>query len=337
VTIGSLFSGIGGLELGLERAGLGPVAWQVEIDPFCRLVLERHWPKTARFEDVRGVGAACLAPVDVICGGFPCQDVSAAGKGAGLAGKRSGLWSEYRRIVSELRPEWVVVENVLGGATRWFDRVVCELEELGYGCLPIPLSAQDVGAPHLRRRVFIVANRRSQQRSLEQGRRKRSHRSDSVQLDWTCLQGATPDVDSEFSEQGTRRARKERTGGPELGSEAFADSHCVRELSTSKRRAIDGGRVDHGLEGDLPNPLSQGREGSRTGAHSGGFGPSSSGWWKSECSVAPVVHGISTRLAGGQRRRRIRALGNAVVPQCAEVVGWVIQELKVGSSCGGSQ
>ena len=115
--IGSLFSGIGGLELGLERAGVGRVAWQVEIDPFCRAVLAKHWPDVERFEDVRSVGASNLSPVDVICGGFPCQDVSLAGLGRGLEGERSGLWFEYLRIVTEMRPRFVVVENVLEKAT----------------------------------------------------------------------------------------------------------------------------------------------------------------------------------------------------------------------------
>lgn len=112
LSIGSLFSGVGGLELGLERAGLGPVRWQVEIDAFCRGVLAKHWPKADRLTDVRSVGAATLAHVDLICGGFPCQDLSCANTGgAGLAGERSGLWWEYERIIDELRPRWVVVEN----------------------------------------------------------------------------------------------------------------------------------------------------------------------------------------------------------------------------------
>jgi len=100
--IGSLFSGIGGLELGLERAGLGPTLWQVEIDPFCRRVLERHWPEAKRFERVEEVGRANLASVDIICGGFPCQDVSVAGRGEGMSGARSGLWYEFERILAEL-------------------------------------------------------------------------------------------------------------------------------------------------------------------------------------------------------------------------------------------
>lgn len=104
LTIGSLFSGIGGLELGLERAGLGPVLFQCEIDPYCRAVLAKHWPHVTRYRDVRTVRGSTLPSVDLLCGGFPCQDVSSAGKGAGLDGDRSGLWFEFRRLVDECEP-----------------------------------------------------------------------------------------------------------------------------------------------------------------------------------------------------------------------------------------
>src|SRR5688572_7874659 len=124
LTFGSLFAGIGGFDLGLGRAGM-VCKWQVEIDPFCRAVLEKHWPAVRRYEDVRHVhGAAwcgadeykdgcwtCLRGVDVLCGGFPCQDISYAGPGAGLAGERSGLWSEFDRLIRQLRPRYVLVEN----------------------------------------------------------------------------------------------------------------------------------------------------------------------------------------------------------------------------------
>src|SRR5512139_2412547 len=109
-----LFSGIGGFSLGLERAGMRTVAF-CEIDPFCRRVLAKHWPDVPCYDDVRTVTADRLrtdgiGPIDAICGGFPCQDISLAGKGAGLDGKRSGLWFEYARIIGELRPRYVIVE-----------------------------------------------------------------------------------------------------------------------------------------------------------------------------------------------------------------------------------
>ena len=157
-TIGSLFAGIGGFELGLEWAGLGPVRWQVEKEEKRRGVLEHHWPKADRsVTDVSLATGANLAPVDLICGGFPCQDVSSAGRRAGLGGKRSGLWSQFARVVGELRPRWVAIENVTSGARKWVDPVVRELEFLGYACLPLPIRASDLGAPHARARLFVVA------------------------------------------------------------------------------------------------------------------------------------------------------------------------------------
>src|SRR5256885_1463792 len=109
LTHGSLFAGIGGLDLGFERAGIKTV-WQVEIDEYCRRVLEKHFPEAERFRDIRECGAHNLRAVDILSGGFPCQDIAYCGFGAGLAGERSGLWYEYARIIRELGPRLVVVE-----------------------------------------------------------------------------------------------------------------------------------------------------------------------------------------------------------------------------------
>lgn len=157
LTIGSLFSGIGGLELGLEWSGLGRTAWQVEIDPFCRRVLERHWPQAKRFDDVQAFGGA---PADLICGGFPCQDLSPAGLRKGIDhGERSGLWREFARVVAASNPAWVVVENVGGTWRQWVPRVRGDLHRLGYASVPLRVRASDVGAWHQRSRIFVVAHR----------------------------------------------------------------------------------------------------------------------------------------------------------------------------------
>lgn len=156
--IASLFSGIGGLELGLEAAGVGHTVVQVEKNSYCRAVLRRHWPEVKQLKDIRDVKGQDLQKPDLICGGFPCQDVSSAGRGAGLAGARSGLWYEFARLVGEARPSWVVVENVASGAKRWVDAVRGSLGKLGYETLPIPLAACDVGAPHIRERIFLLAS-----------------------------------------------------------------------------------------------------------------------------------------------------------------------------------
>src|SRR5215831_9611163 len=113
LTVGSLFSGIGGFDLGLERAGLR-TAWFCESDPYCRRVLAKHWPGVPIHPDVRGLRGVDVEPVDILCGGFPCTDLSVAGRGAGLTSERSGLWFEFGRLIRELRPRYVVVENVPG-------------------------------------------------------------------------------------------------------------------------------------------------------------------------------------------------------------------------------
>lgn len=269
--IGSLFSGIGGLELGLERAGLGETVWQVECDEYCQAVLAKHWPNAERFDDVRTVGAATLSPVDLICGGFPCQDISSAGKRAGLAGARSGLWFEYLRIVSELRPPWVVVENVASGAHKWVDVVREGLEQQGYACLPEPITAAAVGAPHKRARIFIVAA--------------------NAHADW---KPACP-IDAKVAGSSQLTAN---TNSSDLRNEPRGAGRSRREGPTF---------------------------------------PANNSWSTPQPDMVRSLHGFSTRFHGAgnaalrkQRAlpsRRIKALGNAVVPQCAEVVGHIIAEL----------
>lgn len=157
--VGELFAGIGGFGLGLERAG-ARVAWQVEINEQARGVLARHWPGVARHEDVREVGAGTLEAVDVVAGGFPCQDLSIAGRRAGLGGERSGLWWEFHRIVSELRPRWVFAENVPGllssNGGRDMGTVLGSLAQLGYGYAYRVLDARFFGLAQRRARVLIV-------------------------------------------------------------------------------------------------------------------------------------------------------------------------------------
>lgn len=294
--IGSLFSGIGGLERGLERAGLGPVAWQVEIDPFCRAVLAEHWPSATRYADVRAVSN--LPAVDIICGGFPCQDVSAAGLGAGIEGARSGLWREFRRLVEDIAPRLVVVENVASGKRRWLPTVRRDLYMLGYRSAAVEVSAFDVGAPHRRARVFVVA----------------SHAyCDAVWLD-----------EQRFA------ARREGNGQPGNAGDSGSAANAVRARRQprrvepgdrpEKRQAADRGdrRSDPGPsadadgraqlqpdEGDRRSPWTWARTGGGTG-------------WTALAPVRGVAHGVPRRLD------RLRSLGNAVVPQCAEAIGRLI-------------
>ena len=155
LTVGSLFAGIGGFDLGLERAGMRSV-WQCELDPYCIRVLEKHWPDVLRVRDVRDVGVGTVPQVDVICGGFPCQPVSFAGLGRAQADER-WLWPEFGRVVGELRPRYVIVENVPGLLVRGMGDVLGDLAALRYDTEWACVRAADVGAPHLRERVWIVA------------------------------------------------------------------------------------------------------------------------------------------------------------------------------------
>lgn len=183
LTFGSLFSGFGGLDLGLERAGL-KCAWQVEINEYATKVLEKHWPHVTRFRDVRTVGADVLTPVDLLAGGFPCQDISPAGKRAGIDGERSGLWAEFFRIICELRPCYILVENSSDLLRRGMGRVLADLARAGYDAQWRVLSAAQFGAPHLRRRTFIVAYSNGQQYNASSQSRFYSAPSSKVSSQW---------------------------------------------------------------------------------------------------------------------------------------------------------
>ena len=156
-----LFSGIGGFSLGLEKSGAFETVAFCEIEPYCQKVLAKHWPQVPIYDDVRNITAERLSAdgitVDAICGGFPCQDISCAGKGAGLEGERSGLWFEYARLIGELRPRYVIVENVSALLSRGLDRVLGTLAEVGYDAEWHCIPASAVGAPHRRDRIWLVA------------------------------------------------------------------------------------------------------------------------------------------------------------------------------------
>lgn len=167
-TIGSLFAGIGGFDLGFENAGFS-TAWQVELNPVNQAVLADRFPHAQRFNDVRQCGAHNLTPVDVVTGGFPCQDISLAGARAtnkdkrGLRGERSGLFWEVIRILKEIQPRWVVLENVVNllavNDSEDFETVIGALADCGYVGLWRVLNAQYFGVPQQRRRLFLVAGR----------------------------------------------------------------------------------------------------------------------------------------------------------------------------------
>lgn len=367
MNVGSLFAGIGGFDLGLERAGMR-VAWQVELDPYCRAVLARHFPEAERFEDIREVGAESLCPVDLICGGFPCQDLSAAGRGAGLDGARSGLWAEFARIVRELRPRYVVVENVpallTGKGKRWdrapVGRVLGDLAEAGYDAEWACLSAREFGAPHLRKRVWLVAyparDAEAGAASESGAERKRARPGRAA-----SRAGELPDADRDRRAQGIRisAGAGEPPRPPDaLGSGAVApvaDAEGVPERAGLRPREAPGQRrrrpADRsGARGAVADSQRRGRQGrpdqprrddpqraaavgcqgaahpARGGEARGLDGrrlPASESWG-AEPDVGRVADGVPARVD------RLAALGNALLPQIAEWIGRRIVEYEAG-------
>lgn len=287
IKIGSLFAGIGGFELGLERAIPGAkTIWQVEQNAFCQKVLAKHWPDAKIYNDVRNITKDNVQPIDILCGGFPCQDISLAGKGEGLHGKKSGLWWEMLRIISELRPRIVVMENVAAVLIRGGCEVVGSLAEIGYCTEWTVISARDFGAPHLRRRWFAVAypDERRETDSIRSRRKKSS----------LCTSSDSNDAYRERNRMcvGFQKKKTNYSFSPDSDSD-----RCKDESMHPKQT--------HGKACKMYQ-------------HSNRRNKRSSTAWTKGPIVSPLCRvddGICDRLD------RLRALGNAIVPQCSEWVG----------------
>lgn len=156
VILGSLFSGIGGLDLAVERALGAKTAWQVEYEPAPASILERHWPDAARYQDINDIDWLDVEPVDVLCGGYPCQPFSHAGLRKGTDDPRH-LWPRFADAIGVLRPRYALLENVAGHLSLGFDTVLADLAALGYDATWTTLRAADIGAPHGRKRLFVLA------------------------------------------------------------------------------------------------------------------------------------------------------------------------------------
>ncbi|MCZ2078941.1 MAG: DNA cytosine methyltransferase [Bryobacterales bacterium] len=342
-TVGSLFAGIGGIDLAFEAADF-ELRWQVEIEDFPRQVLERHWPGLLRPRDVRGCTGRSgkgwrryqrLPRVDVLVGGFPCQDISVAGKGAGIrAGTRSGLWFEFARLIGELRPRVVLLENVPAITTRDGTVVIGSLAELGYDARWGLIRASDAGAPHQRERWFCVAD-------ADSGRHESAHAGKGRGL---------PHINRDGAAQERGRHKLESWTG--VHGEELADTDCRRQ----QQRDAGIGRLSepHAHSQNVVYAEHCGREGGQSdGRGAGAAMPSGSARSGAipESRVGRIADGLSARLDGpvyrwpagpgqpqhawepprvtsGQpdRTKRLKALGNAVVPQVVYPLAVAIRE-----------
>jgi len=272
LTVGSLFSGIGGLDLGFERAGMR-VIWQSEIDPYACKVLAKHWPEVPNLGDIKRINFADVVRPDVICGGYPCQPFSTAGKRQGEEDPRH-LWPWVREALRVLRPRYAIFENVRGHLSLGGTTVLSEIAALGYSAEWRVVSAASVGANHRRDRIVIVAYTddsgvRASRRDLEPQEPSSCEERKINSRNGISGRGA------EVADATEQRPQK-RCGSP--SNEVFA--------SDAWRRCGDFGSIPD--------------------------------WWAIEPDVGRVADGVPSRLD------RIKGLGNAVVPQVAEVIGRLV-------------
>ena len=282
IRIGSLFSGIGGFELGVERAiPNARTVWQVEENTYCQTILKKHWPDAQIYDDIRTVTADELESVEILLGGFPCQDLSIAGKQKGVYdGKKSSLWWEMHRVIGIVRPRVVIMENVANILRLGGTAVIASLTEIGYDCeWTVIRSGAAFGAPHERKRWFCVAYPAGIRcRSRSNIQREHQHR---IHKQWNTTQ----------SEQ----QRSKRQLGIVQDSNVITNS----ESSSDKRDRMS-------IRDSAPHSFSSSTTTTRT-------------YWQQEIPPQPTVcsmdDGISNRLA------RLRALGNSIVPQASEWIG----------------
>lgn len=332
----SLFSGIGLLDLGLAWAGFTTVGL-CEIEPYCREVLAKHWPGVPIWSDVRevtwdAVRERCGA-VDLVAGGFPCQPVSVAGARKGHADDR-WLWPEMLLVVRDVRPRWVLAENVPGLRTLGADTVLADLDAAGYSAWPLVVGADDVGAPHRRKRVWIVARLRladsygaGELDASEPGRIKRTSRtapSDACRRGPTVGDRICTGLEIGLGEQ--EDARQEQQAAQRAGDPTLLRGWPVRpgeqqhEWEAPRLVVADGaraGRADellarYAVPCDAPGRWHVGDHCSTREAALA---------WIAESGMGGAADGSPRRLAGRNRRAALKALGNGVVPQVVAEVG----------------
>ncbi len=311
----SLFSGIGGLDIGFSKAGYNIIA-QVEIDTFCQRVLKRHspewWPDSIVFTDVRRFGRNSIAgKIEVIFGGFPCQPHSVAGKRLGKADDRD-LWPEFRRIIGEFRPRAVLLENVPGILTGYAVVIIADLTALGYDCRWGTIRASDTGSPHRRERWFCMAYNNGQ-RKLQQGRavqrlRRRFEHSNRVVANAKYNERQDTNIEPIINNQQHNQASITRwTSGDcksRSGSNVLGNTPRPRQLRVNKSRL---GGATNGIPAWLDKPR----------------WPAGQGAYQHEWEAPRTIgKGIDPNRAS-----RIKALGNSVMPQIAYALAIEIRGL----------
>jgi DNA (cytosine-5)-methyltransferase 1 len=323
-----LFSGIGGFSLGLERVGMKTVAF-CEVDKKCQKVLQKHWPDVPIFDDVSNltgeeIGKRIEETIDVIVGGFPCQDISVAGAGEGLEGKRSGLWSEFHRLIKEIKPQYAIIENVSALRSRGLDQVLRSLSEIGYdaewNCIP----ASAFGAPHRRDRIWIMAYPR---RSSGGEQFDRDQEGIGRRAFETSEWSPNTDQIAGSSEGTTTMAHADSIRSQGCGNAGISENMGeTGSQSAGSGSAKHSGSMAHtdnkGSQGWLYRWADKKRESELgyLGRCSSVYGQPIQDQWSVEPDVGRVANGVPNRVD------RLKQLGNAIVPQTAEFLGLAVLE-----------
>jgi DNA (cytosine-5)-methyltransferase 1 len=310
-----LFSGIGGFSLGLEKAGFETAAF-CEFDEHARKVLKKHWPTVPIFNDVNTLTGLevefTVGKIDVICGGFPCQDISVAGKQRGLINEegsvtRSGLWFEYKRLIGELRPSYVIIENVANLRSNGLVTVLQDLWSLGYDAEWNVISARSIGAVHLRERLWVVAY----------PNRDRSEKGIPLQ--------AGNEGKSLFT-RGTSEERKIKSSDSDgeglEGHGKAGNVGQVRAQIPSSSRSLFAPYPDDVRLGE--SVATEEEKSERWAKRTACF----RNWWEAESEFCRMDDAISSGLDESERfrKQRIKQLGNSIVPGIAEIIGNAIME-----------
>jgi DNA (cytosine-5)-methyltransferase 1 len=296
----SLFSGIGGFDLGLERAGMECVG-QVEIDPFCNKVLEKHWPNVKRMGDIKNVKGDEFGTVELVCGGFPCQPFSQAGKRKGAEDDRF-LWPEMFRVIQSCGPTWIIGENVSGIIGVELDNVLSQMEDIGYQVQTFIIPACAVDAKHRRDRVWIVGH------STSERSRKLSIQSRQSQKTNINTNGASKIL----AHTGCITERLEKCGRDEEGT-CYKSSGCSEMVSnTIGERQQGSGKFINAMHTETI------RSRKTIDVIDGGIHSE----WPIEPELGRVAYGIPNRMD------RLKSLGNAVVPQIVEIIGRAIMQIE---------
>ncbi len=294
-----LFSGIGGFSLGLERAGPFRTVAFCEREPFCQAVLKKHWPSIPIYDDVRTIPTDRLGRIDLVCGGFPCQPWSVAGQQRGAEDDRD-LWPIMASLVENLRPKWVIGENVRGFINEplGLERSLSDLESIGYQATPFVIPACAVDAKHRRDRVWIVAYSKSNSQSdvtINEGTRSRELVGDAnSQQRKSTKKDRGMDVDRDILDR--RQGQKEADTTNRSGGDV-ADANSIRSSGRAKKQ----------IQRISKESWQSIRRGEREPRR-----------WTTEPAVGRVVNGFPGRVD------RLKALGNAVVPQVVEQIGKAI-------------